>query len=59
MILWQLIMNLKKNNIGTNNNNNVSKQLINPIIANRDRGDMYINIGLISSIKPRRIRFSG
>ena len=41
----------KKNNIGTNNNNNVSKQLINPIIANRDRGDMYINIGLISSIK--------
>ena len=41
----------KKNNIGTNSNNNVSRQLVNPIIANRDRGDMYINIGLISSIK--------
>ena len=41
----------KNNNIGIDINSN-SRQLINPIIANRDRGDMYLNsVGIISSIK--------
>ncbi len=41
----------KNNNIGIDINS-TSRQLINPIIANRDRGDMYLNsVGIISSIK--------
>ena len=41
----------KKNNIGTETNT-ASRQLVNPIIANRDRSDMYINnVGIISSIR--------
>ena len=41
----------KQNNIGVDANS-CSRQLINPIIANRDRSDMYINnVGVISSIR--------